>query len=311
MPPVLYPTFLTSSSHVIMPVAVFLVFPLLFFHCDDYINILCYVSCQQVQIIKEPFLTAHMYGPERDATDDGEARKTYEEGIRKTLEIKPAKEALAFDESVATFKWVKGMMESPFPGKSFVFVHDHAFCLRGYENIPRGYTHTFLIRNPYRLFPSWKKLKVNLMPSRIDKPFSDMPQYQVGQHFGYGELYDLMVHVRDELGQTPIIIDADDLQSNPSSILRQYLDLLGVKFSESLLHWEAGDEITDTWIASKNLLRGNKMEEGRFYEGALKSTEFRPPKQLPSRDQIDGDLLPVIDRCMPIYEKMHSMRIQP
>ena len=252
-----------------------------------------------------------MFGPERDVTDDGEMRKTYEKGIRKTLEIKPAKEGLAYDESTATFKWAKGMLESPFPGKLFVFVHDHAFCLRGYENIPRGYTHTFLIRNPYRLFPSWKKTNVSLMPSRINKPYSDMPQYAVGEKFGYGELYDLMVHARDELGQTPIVIDADDLQANPASVLRQYCDLIGVKFSESLLHWEAGDKITDTWIASKNLLRGNKMEEGGFYDGALKSTGFLPPKELPSRDMIDPDLLPLIDQYMPIYEKMHSMRIQP
>ena len=47
----------------------------------------------------------------------------------------------------------------------------------------------------------------------IDKPFSDMQQYDTFPNkFGYGELYRLMVHVRDELGQPPIIIDADDLQ---------------------------------------------------------------------------------------------------
>ncbi len=204
------------------------------------------------------------------------------------------------------------MLESPFPGKSFVFVHDQAFGLQGrYENIPRGYTHTFLIRNPYRQFPSWKKAMVKLIPSMIDKPFSDMPQKLVPEKFGLGELYDLMVYVRDKLGQTPIIIDADDLQANPSSVLSQYCDLIGVKFSESLLHWEAGDKIMDSWIGSKKLLTANKMEEGGYYEDALNSTEFQPPKDMPSRDQIDADLLPLIDQYMPMYEKMHSMRIQP
>ncbi len=254
-----------------------------------------------------------MFGPDRVVTTADEMQRTLEEGIQKSLETKPAKEALAFDDSIATFKWVKGMLESSFQGKSFVFVHDQAFCLhRKYENIPRGYTHTFLIRNPYRQFPSWKKSLVSLMPSMTDKPFSNMRQYTVPKKFGYGELYDLMVHVRDELGQTPIIIDADDLQANPASILRQDCDLIGVKFSELLLHWEAGDNITDTWIASKIVLRGNKMEDGGgYFEGALRSTGFLPPKEMPSRDQIDADLLPLIDQYMPIYEKMYSMRIKP
>ncbi len=252
-----------------------------------------------------------MFGPEREVMDD-EMRQTFDEGIKTTIETNPARDAMTIDDSIATFKWIKGMLESPFPGKSFVFVHDQAFCLRGnYENIPRGYTHTFLIRNPYRLFPSWKKTMVSLIPSMIDQPFADIPRYTVGEKFGYGELYNLMIHVRDELGQTPIIIDADDLQANTQSVLRQYCDLIGVKFSESLLHWEAGDKITDTWIASKIMLRCNKMEEGGYYEDAFKSTEFSPPKKMPSRYKIDADLLPLIDNYMPIYKKMYNMRIQP
>ncbi|XP_072019656.1 uncharacterized protein [Amphiura filiformis] len=269
-------------------------------------------NCSQVQIIKGLINAAHKFGPECNAAEDDEWHKTFKEGIL-SPESQAAKVALAFDESIATFQWGKQMLESPFPGKSFVFVHDQAYCLRSnYDNIPRGYKHTYLIRNPYRLFPSWKKAYVKLMPSFVDKPFTDMPKYLVPEMFGFGELYDLMVHIQENLGQSPIVIDADDLQANPSSVLRQYCHLLGVEFKESMLQWEAGDKIVDTWIASKTYLQWSKMEEGGgFYEDAFKSTEFHPPKELPSREQIDPDLLPVIHQCIPLYEKMYSIRIRP
>ncbi|XP_072019426.1 uncharacterized protein [Amphiura filiformis] len=271
----------------------------------------CMSYAERVQIIKEPITTANSFGPECPAAEDDEFQKTFNEGIV-APEPQAAKVALGFDESIATFQWVKHMLESPFPGKSFVFVHDQAFGLRSnYTNIPQGYTHTFLIRNPYRLFPSWKKIMVKLAPSFIDKPFADMPKYAVPARFGYGELYDLIVHVQENLGQTPIVIDADDLQANPLSVLRQYCHFLGVEFKESMLQWEAGDKIVDTWIASKKIQHGNKMKEGGFYEDAFKSTEFYPPKKIPSREQIDIDLLPLIDQYMPLYEKMYSMRIRP
>ncbi|XP_072018622.1 uncharacterized protein [Amphiura filiformis] len=270
----------------------------------------CMSFAEGVQIIKEPMLVAHIFGPEGTAAEDHEIRKTFKEGVV-SPESQTGKVALAFDVSIATFQWVKQMLESPFPGKSFVFVHDQAFCLRSsYDNIPRGYTHTFLVRNPYRLFPSWKKSVVKQVPSCIDKPFAEMIKNAVAK-FGYGELYDLIVHVQENLGHTPIVIDADDLQANPLSILRQYCHLLGVEFKESMLQWEAGNEIADTWIASKMAKQRHKVKEGGFFDVAFKSTEFHPPRELPSRDQIDPDLLPLIDQYMPLYEKMYSMRIRP
>ncbi|XP_072018625.1 uncharacterized protein [Amphiura filiformis] len=272
----------------------------------------CMSFAEGVQIIKEPILAAHALGPDSGKSELQEAFSMISDGTSSTTAPQAAKVASAFDDSVATFKWIRDMLESSFSGKAFILVHDQAICLRSnYNNIPRGYKHTFLIRNPYRLFPSWKTELDNLLPSQADKPFSDMPRSLIGAKFGYGELYELMVHVQEKLGQSPIVIDADDLQANPASVLRQYCHLLGVEFKESMLQWEAGDKIVDTWIASKTILQGNKLEEGGYFEDAFQSTEFHPPRDLPSREQIVLDLLPVIDQCMPLYEKMYSMRIRP
>ncbi len=237
-------------------------------------------------------------------------KKTITKSIA-TVDSQAISVTTAYDDSIASFQWVKAMLESSFPKKNFVFVHDQCFCLRDYGDMPRGYTHTFLIRNPYKLFPSWKKVFIGLMPSYKDIPFTEIPVVFRGQKYGYGEMINLIAYVQEQLDQSPIIIDADDLQANPASILKQYCHLTGVKFNESMLQWKAGDEIVDTWIASKNILQGNKLQEGGYYDDAFKSTEFHPPKRMPSRDQIDSDLLPIIDQCMPLYEKMYSMRIQP
>ncbi|XP_072018502.1 uncharacterized protein [Amphiura filiformis] len=237
----------------------------------------CMSFAEGVQIINEPYVTAHIFGPECTAAEDDEMHQTFTKGIA-TPVSQAANVDLSFHESIATFKWVKQMLESPFPG---YFLHGRGWCL-------------------------------HIMPSFIDKPFTDLPKYLVPAKLGYGEVCDLMGHVKDKLVQSPIVIDADDLQANPASVLRQYCHLLGVEFKESMLQWEAGDKIVDTWIISKAQKQGNKMKEGGgFYEDAFKSTEFHPPKELPSREQIDPDLLPLIDQCMPLYEKMYSMRIRP
>ena len=61
----------------------------------------------------------------------------------------------------------------------------------------------------------------------------------------------------ENMGQSSVIIDADDLQTNPASILCQYCEVIGIPFKESMLNWEAGDAITKDLIASSDLLRWN------------------------------------------------------
>ena len=217
----------------------------------------------------------------------------------------------AFDDSQATFSWVKEMLEAPYPGKSFVFCHGHVYCFRSTDNLPRGYKHTILIRNPYRVFPSWKKALYKVRPDLAKEPFSNVPPPLMAEKYGYSELLDFAMYVKEDLKQPVIIIDADDLQANPKSILSQYFHLLGLEFKESILQWEEGDSITSTWIASRSFLQANKTEGGGFYDGALKSTGFRPPGEMPSRENIDPDLLPMIDYSMPFYEKLYVMRIRP
>ncbi len=109
----------------------------------------------------------------------------------------------------------------------------------------------------------------------------------------------------------PIIIDADDLLTNPASILRQYCELLGVPFNESMLEWPSGIEILKSWKGARELLLGNFHESGGYYDMAMKSTRFNLPREMPKREDLSDDILKCVDHSMPYYEKMYDMRLKP
>ena len=222
----------------------------------------------------------------------------------------PSRTEFVFDDTICTYNWVKQTLEAEYPGKFCVFCHDQAYCLGNrYQDLPSGYRHTFLIRHPHKLFPSWKKGLVKLIPSYKQRPFSDCPM--LPPKYGYGELHDLMVYLQTSGAEAqPIIIDADDLQENPEGILRQYCHLLGLPYNEQLIYWDSGGEVTKSWIISKTIFEYDIQHVG-FFEEALKSCQFHPPSAIPGREELDADLVPLIDASMPYYMKLHSLRIKP
>ena len=155
---------------------------------------------------------------------------------------------------------------------------------------------------------------INLAPPdvRESAQIDISPELLIPEKLGIGEQYDLLQYVTENLDPNPIIIDADDLQNNPSSILRQYCQALGIPFNDSMLTWEKGDAITRDWIAAEYFLRINKLQtQGGFYEAALSSTCFQPSKPALSKDEMPEDVIRCIDKTMPTYQKMFENRLRP
>ncbi|XP_072051783.1 uncharacterized protein [Amphiura filiformis] len=124
--------------------------------------------------------------------------------------------------------------------------------------------------------------------------------------------YNLLKYVKENLDPNVVVIDADDLQSNPSSILRQFCQGVGIPYNDSLLKWAGDRDIIRTWIISRISLQGNYLEnEGGFYEVALKSTQFLPSKPLPKRSELPKDIQEVADQSMQSYAKMKEMCLKP
>ena len=276
----------------------------------------CLSQLDDTQIINEPYITAYHMGPERvQGTDINKAKQSAENLAKFMAAAKKMEFALpkAFDHRNCTYNWVKTELEAEYSVKNLVFCKDMAYSVHGrYNSIPKDYRHTFLIRHPHKVYLSWKKMLGKMIPQKFnlhELPTSDFPA-----KYGFEELYDLVEHMRENGEPHPIIIDADDLQDHPGSILSQYLQDIGVTCDnvEDLLQWESGTSVMTTWKASRMFILGNMTKDhGGFYDTAMKSTKFNPANDLPTRDELSDDILKCVDHSMPFYEKLHAMRIKP
>ena len=273
----------------------------------------CISFFPETQIINEPFSCAYHTGPER-ILEEIVSKEDEERYLQEMADIQ-IDLPMAFDSDQCTYEFVKSLQEADYPGKQLVFCKDMAYGLQGkYELLPKGYRHTFLIRNPYRAFPSHKKIFAGWMEGFVGtKEFRlcDMPPAWMPKNYGVQEQYELMTYLQEHGEPDPIIVDADDLLKNPASVLRQYCALLGIPFSEERLEWPAGLDVIKTWKGAREFLAGNLHETGGYYDTALKSTRFIPPKDMPRREDLTEDILKCVDHSMPYYEKMHKLRIKP
>ncbi|XP_072016787.1 uncharacterized protein [Amphiura filiformis] len=271
----------------------------------------CLSFVDGIQIIFEPYLYAYYYGPERKQTGVSEM---YDNFLDKTNDAVTDKVDLAkgFIPDTCTYDWVKQTLEADYPGKKIVFCKDASYTLDGqYDRLPQGYRHTFIIRHPYKLYTSWRRLVQRFL--QLQEPFywHELPEPIRPAKYGLEEHYELYQYLINH-GMNPIIIDADDLQRHPESIMRKYCAAVGIPFTEDLLQWPSGDDILHTWMAPDGLIQGNKLgNEGGFYDVALQSTCFGPPRETPSRASLREDVRYMSDASMPFYEKMYNHRIKP
>ena len=270
----------------------------------------CLSYVKGVQILSEPYVAALTVGPEKDTQDVKEAFDNYKVDQHAVYE---AKLTMAFESDICTFDWVKQALEAKYPGKDIVFCKDMAFAVDGkYDKLPTGFRHTFLMRHPHKVFLSWKKMIADLFQVPVESfPLGSEESMGLSPKRAYGELYDLMMYLKNRGDEPkPIIIDADDLQSNPDSILRQYFATIGLPYDESLLNWPAGTDALDFWIGSKeDLLVG--LKPGGFYENCVKSTCFLPPSPIPKREDLSEDIQVEVDYVWKWYMEMYDMRLRP
>ncbi|XP_077867649.1 uncharacterized protein LOC144356963 [Saccoglossus kowalevskii] len=188
------------------------------------------------------------------------------------------------------------MLEKDYPHKDGIFVKELAFALDGvYSWLPRGYQHTFLIRDPKKIIPSYYKAAVG-----CGYQFDDWLPYSGGVK----QLYDLFVYVTEMLGQEAIVIDAHDLCNNPRQMLQEYCKKAGLQFQEKMLKWEPYNNGHWHPIYSQGLSAES------FKSKALQSSCFLPM----SNTNVDMEGLPEygvkqIKNAMPYYKLLYDKRI--
>ncbi len=269
----------------------------------------CLSYVDGVQIFYEPCASAFHFGPESKRLKDPDLA-TY---VEKASANQPSTFENAFDDNKCTYAWIRQQLEADYPGKKILLVKDQAYCLDDrYDTIPPGLRHAFLIRHPYKAMASLKNLFVKLL--NVNPASADWEV--IRKSLDYPNLYEkqfkLLQYVQEKFDPNPVIIDADDLQSNPASILRQFCQRVEIPYSDSLLEWPADRDIMKTWKGSRVALQGNMLKnEGGFFENALRSTGFHPPKPTPKRSELPEDLLDVCDYSLTFYEQMYQLRLKP
>ncbi|XP_006814431.1 uncharacterized protein LOC102806620 [Saccoglossus kowalevskii] len=199
-----------------------------------------------------------------------------------------------------TFNEVKKRLEVVDEGKSVVFAKDMAYSLEGnFHNLPKGFRHSFLIRNPEKSIASLYNVFCETESRR--------PEDRAVQMSGVGELYELYMLVKTKQKSTPLIIDSDDLIRFPGQILRKYCDKVGIKYNDTMLSWKRGKQKVAHWP--------EPLKDAAFmYEDAVNSSGF--DYNLSSLGTLDTSKLPqsvitCMESCKPLYLDMWENRIKP
>ena len=131
----------------------------------------------------------------------------------------------------------------------------------------------FLIRDPKEMLPSLAKIIGT--PTLADT--------------GLKTQHDLLIALR-AAGQSPPILDARLLLTDPRSVLSQLCERLGLRFEEAMLSWEAGGHPADgVWAPY-------------WYSNVHRSTGFAPYR--PKSEPFPTELLAVLEACSPHYEAL-------
>ncbi|XP_072018318.1 uncharacterized protein [Amphiura filiformis] len=215
-----------------------------------------------------------------------------------------------YEGESCTYSWAKSQLEGDYPGKRTLICKDLPITLSGkHEFIPKGFRHTFLIRHPYRMFQSLEKSSIgSYFPT---SNLYDTINIYYKKQFEYKEQYLVLKYLQDhpELGDpNPVVIDADDLQNHPASILSQYCEAVDLPYTDDLLQWKPGDDIVKQWKISRQLATAGLYHGSGLYKSAMESSQFLPTKKLPERSELSNDVLACVDMGMAYYEKLHSMR---
>jgi hypothetical protein len=133
----------------------------------------------------------------------------------------------------------------------------------------------FLIRDPKEMLPSLAKIIG--VPTLADT--------------GLKVQHDLLIALR-AAEQSPPILDARLLLSDPRRVLCQLCDQLGLPFDASMLSWEAGGNAADGVWASY------------WYGNVHRSTGFAPYR--PKSEPFPSALMNVLSECSPYYKALRA-----
>jgi hypothetical protein len=165
--------------------------------------------------------------------------------------------------------------------KGLVFVKNMAHHLEGFDYGRMGhYRNVLLIRDPAPMLVSYAKVRAQ--PTLADIGLG----HQAGL---YGQLA--------AAGPAPLVLDGNDVRTNPAGVLTKLCAALGIPFTEKMLGWPAGPRPEDgVWAR-------------HWYGNVHQSTGFLPPD--PGAVAVPPHLEPVYKAALPFYHQLRQHAITP
>ncbi|XP_077981432.1 uncharacterized protein LOC144436501 [Glandiceps talaboti] len=239
-------------------------------------------SVPSFKVFHEPYVIANMFGKDRRIFLD-----------------QPPVPGCSYSDMVRS-------LQADYPGKTFVFGKDFPQNLHGnMANLPAGYIHTFLIRDPQKAGISHFQESMANLKSLRDKEVSIK---NIAYYMNMLPMLELYHYVCDVLQQKPIVIESDDLVNSPREVVQKYCSQTGLPFHESMLSWKPGN--TGDWF--------HKFLEQPFinyYSTAIESSSFLPPASVPKKTvreefEVPEEILNVIESNRQIYAELIRNKIQ-
>ncbi len=182
----------------------------------------------------------------------------------------------------ADWRSVVATLTGPAPGGAAVWYQKH-MTHHLLPHITHEWIHrlrnVLLIRDPREVVASYVKSRATVTAEDIG-----LPQQ--------ARLYDELAAA----GAPPPVIDAGDFLRAPEAHLRALCDWLGIDFTDRMLSWPPGPRDSDGIWAP------------HWYARVWESTGFEAPE--PRTPVLAAHEAVVAEACLPLYERLHDLRIR-
>ena len=215
---------------------------------------------RDTQAIDEPLYAHYLY-----TKYGAQARKSTHPGTAAVMA------SMSTDGAAVIERVILGPCEKP-----VLFMKQMAHHLINIDRSFLQHTHNvLLIRDPREMLPSLAK--VIGIPTLADT--------------GFKTQHDLLNDLR-AAGQSPPILEARLLLQNPSSVLSQLCERIGLQFEPSMLSWEAGGNPADgVWAPY-------------WYQNVHRSTGFAPYR--PKSEPFPTELEALFAECVAYYNALRK-----
>lgn len=152
----------------------------------------------------------------------------------------------------------------------------------------KGMAHHYLDNEPSYITP-WTNVILIRHPKNLLASFSKVIENPSVDDIGIKKAAQLYSYLK-KCGTTPIVIDSDELIKSPSTYFEQLCEVIGIPFTETMLHWKKGGIPEDgVWAP-------------HWYGNVHKSTGF--VKQKTSSQPMPERLQPILDEALPYYQQL-------